>query len=87
VSGELSHRATGTLEKLRARVDDTGTVAYRLPLGDAEIALNHFSGSGFSYALKTRSIAPHAGEKRTRALTRATAIPVFRSWPPATAAL
>jgi len=40
VSGQLAHRARGTLEKMRATVGDEGTVAYRLPLGEAEIALN-----------------------------------------------
>ena len=33
MSGELTHRATGTLEKMRATVEGDGTVAYRLPLG------------------------------------------------------
>ena len=44
VSGELTHRATGTLEKMRATVEGDGTVAYRLPLGDSEISLNPLLG-------------------------------------------
>ena len=44
MSGDLAHRATGTLEKMRATVGDDGTVAYRLPLGEAEIALNPLLG-------------------------------------------
>lgn len=78
MSGELAHRATGTLEKMRATVGDDGTVAYRLPLGEAEIALNPLLGQRIQLRFEDAIYCTACGRKTNKSFNQGYCYPCFQ---------
>ena len=78
MSGELTHRATGTLEKMRATVEGDGTVAYRLPLGDSEISLNPLLGRRLQLRFEDAIYCTACGRKTNKSFNQGYCFPCFQ---------